>query len=197
MGRPNRLREQRRDLLPVLAKAFTELGYRRATTSALADRCAVRENILYRLWPDKKAMFLAAIDYVYDFSEKTWLEMLERGRGEGNAASRLLEFESRHHGEFGHYRIIFTGLGETDDPDIRDALRRMFTRFHRFLLNQIVAHRTAATGTDGVPGELAAWAIVGLGTVVNIGRELQMFDDRQRKRLIAEVGRRFLEGGGN
>jgi AcrR family transcriptional regulator len=193
MPRPSRLREQRQELLPVLAAAFTQLGYRRTTTAALAKLCDVQENILYRLWSDKKAMFLAAIDYVYEFSEQTWLRLLEQSRSAGSSAGRLLEFESQHQGEFGHYRIIFTGLGESDDPDIRDALRRMFTRFHRFLLSQIVAHRAGEAGPSSLPAELAAWAVIGLGTVVNMGRELNMLTASQRERLIRDVGQRLLQ----
>src|SRR5262245_6880537 len=165
MSRPSRKTEQREELLPVMAAAFTQLGYRRTTTAALAQRCGVQENILYRLWADKKAMFLAAIDYVYDFSERTWLRMLERSRAPVSAARRLLEFESQHHGEFGHYRIIFSALGETDDPDIREALKRLFARFHRFLLGQIVAQRSGAAGQAGIRAEQAAWAVIGLGTI--------------------------------
>jgi len=195
MPRPSRLREQRHELLPVLAKAFTTLGYRRATTAAIAKRCRVRQNILYRLWPDKKAMFLAAIEYVFEFSEQTWLRLLDNSRQDGSPARRLLEFESQHHGAFGHYRIVFTGLAESDDPDIREALRRMFQRFHRFLFAQIAAHRRGPKRSAAFPADLAAWAVIGLGTASNIGRELGALTDADRKRLITQVGRAMLEGG--
>lgn len=194
MARTAQRREKRAALLPLIARAFTELGYRRATTAELARRCRVQENILYRLWPDKKAMFLAAIDYVYEFSERTWLRVLQNNRNNRDPASsarRLLEYETRHHGEFGHYRILFTGLAETDDPDIRDALRRVFTRFHRFLAAQIAAHRPRR----GPAADLTAWAIIGLGTAANIGRELDLLKDTDRRRLIGQVGRELLEGG--
>ncbi len=194
MTRTNQRPRKRDALLPVIAAAFTELGYRRTTTAELARRCRVQENILYRLWPDKKAMFLAAIDFVYDFSERTWLRLLQRDAADASPARRLLEFESAHHGEFGHYRIIFTGLAEADDPEIRDALRRMFTRFHRFLLAQIVAHRRGETRPRRTAADLAAWAVIGLGTVANIGRELSLLTDAERHQLIADVGRELLEG---
>lgn len=193
MPRPSQLREKRQALLPIVARAFTELGYRRATTSQLARRCGVRENILYRLWPDKKAMFLAAIDFVYEFSERVWLDLLRDDAAPASAARRLLEFESQHHGEFGHYRIIFIGLAECDDADIRDALRRVFRRFHRFLEAQLVAQQRAAPAKRRRSSAMTAWAVIGLGTVANIGRELGLLDDRDRARLISELGAEFLE----
>lgn len=190
MARQNLAREKRRDLLPIIARAFTELGYRRTTTAELAKRCKVQENILYRLWSDKKSMFLAAIEYVYEFSEQTWLRLLDGA----SSAQRLLEFEAKHQGEFGHYRIIFTGLGETDDPEIADALRAMFKRFHRFLLAQILAHRKSGSKRSTPQAELTAWAVIGLGTASNIGRELGLLTDADRRRLIGEIGRVLLEG---
>ncbi len=75
MARPNQADSRRKELMPIVTGAFSELGYRRTTTAELAKRCGVRENILYRLWPDKKAMFVASIEYVYKLSAETraWL----------------------------------------------------------------------------------------------------------------------------
>lgn len=195
MPRPNQTAERRRELLPIVARAFAELGYRRTTTAELAERCGVRENILYRLWPDKKAMFIASIDHVFRSAADTWREMLAAGADDGRSvAQRLLAFESRHHGEFGRYRIVFAGLSETDDPDIRGALRRMYVHFQRLVRREIAAHRGRRGSAGAADVESAAWAIVGLGTVANITRELGLISGRQRQRLFAEAGRVLLDG---
>lgn len=195
MPRPSQVRQKRRELLPRLADAFTRFGYRRATTAALAGVCGVQENILYRLWPDKKAMFIAAIEYVYEFSERTWLRLLEQAPPDADGALQLLRFEAQHHGEFGHYRILFAGLSESDDADIRAALRNMLVRFQRFLQSQIVAHRRLQRDAGRLDAALVAWAMIGVGTVANIGRELELFEESDRARLIGAVGRELLNGG--
>src|SRR5688500_18711573 len=126
MPRPDRSFERRRELVPVLARAFAELGYRRATTAELAARCGVHEKALYRLWPDKRAMFLAALDQVFSESEAVWERLAnERDRGQ-SAAARLLAHEAEHQGEHRLYRIVFAGLSETDDPLVRDALGALY-----------------------------------------------------------------------
>ena len=193
MPRPSQTHEQRKKLLPIVARAFAELGYRRATTAELARRCEVRENILYRLWPHKKAMFIASIDYVYEQAASAWREVLSETDDAGGAV-RLLAHESEHYGESGLHGIIFAGLSEADEPEIREALRKMYGRFHRFIRGQIAAHRDGAPAS-GFPDEtVAAWAIVGLGNVANIGRELGLLSGRERKRMIAEAGRLLLDG---
>lgn len=196
MPRPNRTNEQRKQLIPVVAEAFAELGYRRATTAELARRCGVQENILYRLWPDKKGMFIAAIEHIYDRSAGFWERVLiENGDGR-SAAERLLEYEAEHHGEYGMYRIVFAGLSEADDPDVRVALCRMYSRYQAFLVRRLIEHRTGGPmGADAAAAELDAWAIIGLGTMTEIGRELRLVSDADRRQLWQRAGKLLLEAG--
>ncbi len=191
MDRPDPRATRRRELLPVVAGAFAELGYRRASTAELAERCGVRVNILYRLWPDKKAMFLDTIDHVFESSRETWESLLADGVDERGAAHRLLGHEAEHLGEHGLYRVLFAGLGETDDPEIRDALARTFGRFVGYLRELVGRHRA---GGDRATLERAAWALVGLGTACNIGRELGLLDGAQRAELMGDVGDALLDG---
>ncbi|MBL8860995.1 MAG: TetR/AcrR family transcriptional regulator [Planctomycetes bacterium] len=193
MGRPSTLEDKRRELLPVLAGAFAELGYRRLTSAELSARCGVGENVLYRIWPDKVAMFLAALDWVYLSSERAWERLLADEQGGDGPFLRLLAHEASHHGEQGLYRIVFAGLSETDDPRIRRALQGLYGRFHAFVRRQVTAHR-GAQGPGTLDAETAAWAIVGLGTVASIGRELGLFGAASRERLLWDAGRVLAEG---
>jgi AcrR family transcriptional regulator len=194
MPRPDRSAERRRELLPVLARAFAELGYRRATTSELAARCGTQEKALYRLWPNKRAMFLAALEQVFVESEAAWAEIARtRGKGE-STAERLLAHEAERHGEHRLYRIVFAGLSETDDAGVREALASLYGRFQRLIQGHIEQHR-GRNRTNALDPALAAWAIVGLGTVANIGRELELLKSRERARLFVETGGRLLDGG--
>lgn len=187
-------------MLPVIARAFAELGYRRATTAELARRCDVRENILYRVWPTKKQMFLAAIEYVYVSSVAAWEAMLAEnrnggGRADGHrGAERILEYEAAHHGEAGLYRIVFTGLAEADDPDIRDALRGMYRRFHQFIVDRITEGGGSGAGAETVAAarggvDWVGWAVIGLGTVSSISRELGLMKEPERRTMFERVGK--------
>lgn len=189
MARPSQAKEQRARVLPILVEAFVELGYRRSTTAELARRCGVQENILYRLFPDKKSMFLAAIDHVAEVSRQAWDRVRARG-GEGSVAQRLLEYEARHQGEFGNFRIVFTGLSETDDPDIRKSLRQMYLGFQAVIQAEIEIHREASGGDAA----LSAWAVIGLATTVNIGRQLRCLSKAERSDLLGEIGGRLIDG---
>jgi AcrR family transcriptional regulator len=191
MPRPSQVDEKRHELIPLVARAFADLGYRRTTTAELAKRCKVRENILYRLWPDKKAMFIAAIEYVYELSKRTW-EKLVAGGTSASTAESLLEYEAKHIGEFGHARIIFAGLSETDDPDIRGALSQMYQRYQEFIVGQVHSHRKSKVIKRTADAELSAWAIIGLGTLASITRELNLLTEKTRRQLMTNVGQVLL-----
>lgn len=194
MPRPNRSAEKREELLPVLAEAFAEAGYRRATTAELARRCGVQETILYRLWDDKKAMFLAAIDHVYERSLTIWDGLLDAGEGKATGAERILAHEATHHGEFGLYRVLFAGLDEVDDDEVKGRLRATYRRFHRYIRDRIVEHRAARGIRGGLDADAAAWAVLGLGTISNIGREVGLLTGATRRTLLRDIGQALLEG---
>jgi AcrR family transcriptional regulator len=195
MARTSKASERREAFLPIVVRTFAEFGYRRTTTAELAKRLDVRENILYRLWSDKKAMFIASIEYVYNQSVEIWKKLLDQENTKTSTAEQILAYEANHHGEFGLYRIIFAGLSEVDEPEIRKTLKEMYARFHSFVRDQIAAHHEKYEIDLKPDAAILAWAILGLGTVANISRELGMLTDPQRKKLISEAGQVLLEGG--
>jgi AcrR family transcriptional regulator len=192
VARPDRSAARRQRLVADLARTFAELGYRRATTRELARRCKVQEVVLYRLWPDKRAMFVAALEFVAQHAQAIWQRVVRRRRSRQTTAERLLDYEAEHLGEFGLYRILFAGWSETDDPAIRAALQAVYTSFVEFLRERIAEHRQQRGGGGGASHEATAWAMVGLGTVVSLGRELQLLDDKARRQLLASIGRALL-----
>jgi AcrR family transcriptional regulator len=195
MPRPDRSPERRRELAPLLARAFADLGYRRATTAELAQRCAVQEKALFRLWPDKRAMFLAALDQVFSESEALWARLATEPGRRQSTAERLLAHEAEHHGEHRLYRIVFAGLSEADDPVIAKALGTLYRRFQRLIQGEIEGHRRGKKRARDPDPALAAWAIVGLGTVANIGREFGLLKPRERAQLFERIGAQLLGGG--
>ncbi len=89
--------ERKPDFLPLIAETFVERGYRRTTTAQLAKCCGVRENELYRIWPNKKLMFLDSIQYVFDNSVQAWSEGIQPG-SKLTAAEQLIARQSTQRG---------------------------------------------------------------------------------------------------
>lgn len=194
MPRPSQIDEQRKRLLPIVCEVFSELGYHRTTTAELAERCGVRENILYRLWQDKKAMFLAAIDNIFQSRAERWGEILSDRPTPEQSAAALVANEAKHQGEFGFYRVVFTALVEADDPEIREAIMGVYRRFHELIHRLIDASREGEKKSPGLSADATAWAMIGLATVSNIIRELELLRPRQREAMFVDTAKYLVEG---
>jgi AcrR family transcriptional regulator len=194
VARPSQIDEQRKRLLPLVCQVFSELGYHRTTTAELAQRCGVRENILYRLWRDKKAMFLAAIADIFQTRSKRWGEILAERPTPEQAAEALVNYEATHQGEFGFYRVVFTALVEADDPEIREAITDMYRRFHERIRKLIDPSGHGDKKLRGLSAEATAWALIGLATVSNIIRELDLLRPRQREDVFATIAKHLFQG---
>ena len=195
MPRPSQIDEQRKRLLPIVCEVFSELGYHRTTTALLAQRCGVRENILYRLWTDKKAMFLASIDDLFQTRAGRWAEILADGPTSAQSAEALVAYEAKHQGEFGFYRVVFTALVEADDPDIRQAIIRMYRRFHELIQGLLDTNREGEEKSSGLSPDATAWALIGLATVSNIIRELELLRPRQREDMFVATAKYLVNEG--
>ena len=194
MPRPSQIDEQRKRLLPIVCEVFSELGYHRTTTAELAGRCGVRENILYRLWQDKKAMFLAAIDHIFQSRAERWGEILAERPTSEQDPETLLAYEAKHQGEFGFYRVVFTALVEADDPEIRKAIKGMYRRFHDRIRKLIDTSREGKKGAPELSADTTAWSLIGLATVSNIIRELELMRPRQREDMFVAAAKYLAKG---
>ena len=67
--------QKREEFLPKIAQCFADHGYRGTTTAILSKTCDVRENVLYRIWPSKKEMFLDCIEHIYEVTMTLWNEL--------------------------------------------------------------------------------------------------------------------------
>ena len=70
----------------------------------------------------------------------------------------------------------------------------MRRRFQRYISRQIEAHRKDSGGPADPAPEIAAWAFLGVGTIMNISREFGLMNNRQRECCVRQVGRLLLAG---
>lgn len=194
MSRPSKSEDRRRELLPVLAAAFGELGYRRATTAELAERCQVQENILYRLWPDKKTIFIAALGYLFQRRMDKWKKELDKVSSTKSRIVRLVELTSKDLGENGLYRVIFSALQETDDAEIKLAMQQLYRRYHVNLQAELVTNRKPSSNSTPTECGDLAWALISLVSFMNIAVDLELMDSKERKRFFSEMAFKVIDG---
>ncbi len=197
MPRPSKADERRKELLPLVAQAFSELGYRRATTAAIAARCGVQENVLYRLWEDKKVMFVAAIEFLFGKRMEKWNSVLEETSAKQSRVTQLIELTGKNLGEHGLYQIIFAALSETDEPDVKQALQRLYRRYHDRVKMEISRHREQPCEREVANDDDTAWALIGLVAFMNIAHDLELMSSKKREQLFSTIAYLVLNGTPN
>lgn len=69
-GRPRRVHKppevRRREILDAAARVFSECGYRQTDMQEVADRAAVGKGTVYRHFPTKQVLFMAALEQNLD-----------------------------------------------------------------------------------------------------------------------------------
>lgn len=179
--------------LPKISQCFAKHGFRGTTTAKLAEACEVRENVLYRIWPSKKEMFLDCIEHIYELTMKLWQDLPEPTDGRTRAEMILL-YQAEDHGLLRYYRLVFAGLLE-EDPDIRKALRKLYRNFQAFLKQTTDEHRHQKGISKTLDGDTSAWALMGLAAMVDIQRELRILTAAERENFMIEAGTEILELG--
>lgn len=183
--------QRRADLLPVLARVFADHGYAGTTTAKLAAASDLRENQLYRLWPSKKAMFLAVLADIAEQQTRWWEHHFDdpKHRADPAAAARsILDDEGKSRGSTGLHRLIFAGLSEAHDPDIRDALAAMYARLHAYIQRVVKQQKHNDPNACLASPALCAWSLIALGSFANVARELDLFPVATQRRLFNQLG---------
>ena len=183
--------DRKPDFLPLISEAFVDRGFRRTTTAELATRCGVRENELYRIWPSKKAMFLDAIGFVAESSIQAWSASLQADSSMTDA-EQLIATQSQRRGDGHLHRLVFSGLSEADDPQIRLALKNLYQRFHEVLTHYVMQHRQRRGIRSPLSDEATAWALIGLGSVFDIQHDLGQGTMEQRRMSLGETSTAIL-----
>ena len=77
-------------------------------------------------------LYALAFPHLFDATMQVWQSLINEAAADPagpTAAERILAYDAEHRGEKGFYRITFAALSETDDEDVKAALRSMYSRF--------------------------------------------------------------------
>ncbi len=121
--------DERRELVLKAARLeFGTAGYGGATTEAIAKRVGVSQPYLFRLFPSKKALFLATVERCYDDLEALFEE---HGRDcSGEAA--LVEMGRGYNTQLDNREILQCQLQmwavACNDEEVRELVRKRMSR---------------------------------------------------------------------
>jgi TetR/AcrR family transcriptional regulator, transcriptional repressor for nem operon len=121
--------------------AFSELGYHAASLSRLTAAMEIAEGSLYKAFPDKRAVFLAAFErYVMLRRERLEQELADAQTGREKARAVLAVYAENSHGKIGRRGCLVVGSAvdlASSDPEIAKRVAAVLAGHERRLLNFI------------------------------------------------------------
>lgn len=163
--------EQRRESMPEAAiPVFAEHGYHAASTMEIARKAGISQAYVFRLFPTKAELFVAAYNVASDRMANTFREAAAEARRNGREP---LEVMGEAYGELlEHDRDVLlmqlhAQVAAAGEPLIRDAARRCFETLY-----ELVGRESGAS-----PDELRGWFAHGMLCNVMAAIDADRIDD--------------------
>jgi AcrR family transcriptional regulator len=118
--------DRRREVIDAAVTEFAEHGFHGASTPAIARRAGISQPYIYALFPNKKALFLAAHTHVVDRIRDGFAAAAADAESPGEALRRA--GRSFAHPDREALLCQLQGYAASGDDEVRDHVRAEFTR---------------------------------------------------------------------
>jgi AcrR family transcriptional regulator len=168
---------RREQILDAAITAFAGASFREVSTAGIAAALGVSEPTLFRHFPTKRALYLAAIDRSAETLIDRWraiaaaapsprVALVEIGRWYFGA----LQEDSRH------LRLRFRSCSETRDAAVLACVQAHFRTVYDFVHGLYEAARTRGEIAAGTDVRAHTWLFVAIGALIDV---TQLADLRQ------------------
>jgi AcrR family transcriptional regulator len=115
--------ERREEILAAAMSEFSEKGFHGASTVTIAERAGISHPNLFRLFPTKKALFIAAIERMH---ERLQRGMIDFGhQNPGNPLSAMADGYNALLDNRELMLLLLQGYAACEDEEIREVMRRV------------------------------------------------------------------------
>jgi AcrR family transcriptional regulator len=168
-------------VLEAAVAEFARGGLEGTSTEAIARRAGISQPYLFRLYPTKKALFIASLDAGFERIIDTF-EQAAKGLEDEDVLEALGEAYMDLLQDRNLLLIQLHAYAACSDPDIRAATRRAFRRMW-----------SAISGLTGISGEELA-RFVAMGMLLNVAAAMDLDEiDQEWARLCSKVSPPWLE----
>jgi AcrR family transcriptional regulator len=171
---------RRQHVVEAAVACFAHKGFYGTTTNQIAQLASISQPYLYRLFANKEAVFVAAVDHVGGLLSQA-LITASAAQAEGRAASSPQALLAAYGGlieDRDVLRFLMHANCATDEPVIRDAVRACYAQ-QVTLVHELL---------DGDQDAVRRW--FGAGMLENVVATLDLAD-------VAEPWATTLAGGGS
>jgi AcrR family transcriptional regulator len=178
--------ERRDQILDAAIRLFARTGFRDASTATLAAELGVSEPTLYRHFPSKRALYLAALDHSAGFLLGKWRELAKAAPTPLDALREIGRwyFEQLAR-EPGHLQLRFRSFTQVDDEEIAAHARARFVSGFHFVHGLYEAARKQGQIAAATDTATHTWIYMAVGALIDTTQILGLRDMLQVEDLAA------------
>lgn len=124
--------ERRGAVVVVAVECFAHKGFYGTTTHEIAKRVGISQPYLYRLYPNKEALFASAVDHVSEVITRTLLDhSLDANRGDADSQEALQAARGAYAALVSDrtiLRFLMHANCAAEEPLVGDAVRRCYAK---------------------------------------------------------------------
>lgn len=169
---------RRENILDAAIAVFARVGYREAATAAIAAELGISEPTIFRHFPTKRALYLAAIDRSAEITMGRWQEIAAQS---SSALAALLEMGQWYFAELQrdsqHLRLRFRSYSEANDPEVGARVRAHVRAAYDFVSRLYESARAAGEIAPDTDVQAHTWLFVAIGALLDVTQILGLRDD--------------------
>ena len=196
---PRQAAEVRREtIVDAAIRVFARTSYRAAGTAEIARQAGIAEPTIYRHFDSKRALYLAALERCGAIVR----DEFARIAATTPAAHLALEAMGEWYGQAmetdpEYLRLRQRSLAETDDVEVRAAVRRMYDQILGIIEGVIRRGQEQGAFSRAFPAEGGAWLFLAIGHTMDLARLLGQSPEEYDRGChgMVEVAKRALLAG--
>lgn len=169
---------RRQQVLDAAIRAFAQRGYAGASTQAIAASIGVGEPTIYRYFPSKRDLFLAAFDRCSTELLDRWRALAAESESPLAAIARIGDwYVQQLRARPDDLRLRYRSLGHTDDAEISARVRANYRETLAFVEDLYARARERGEVDASLDPRAQAWLFVALGAVLDQAQLLELGDE--------------------
>ncbi|MBA4179728.1 MAG: hypothetical protein C0506_03995 [Anaerolinea sp.] len=185
--------ERRQMLIESAQDAFAVGGYNNTNTADVARGAGVAPAALYRYFPSKRELYLAALR---DAGPRLLSIIADVADDTGDPLETIwrvgLAYYDRSGSRSNYARLWFQALGDVSDPEVREAIAANFTATVDLIARLLEKGKRAGIVKAGLDTRVAAWQFIATGLTFDLLHHIGLEDELDRPR-VEEWGRRYID----
>ncbi|MBI5948493.1 MAG: TetR/AcrR family transcriptional regulator [Chloroflexi bacterium] len=185
--------ERKREILESAQAVFAAEGYANAGAEDVARAAGVAPSAIYRHFPSKRDLYLAALRDAGPRLQAIWNGTAATSGDPLEAAWKVgLDYYDHVQTRAPYASLWFQALGDVSDPEVREVIAGNYTGIVGLLERQLATGQAAGVVRDDIDARIAAWHFMAIGLTFDLVHHLGLDDELNREKVEA-WGRLYLD----